>query len=322
MQSRKMNKTTLPKTTSSRRDVLRTFIAAPALLPVIAAGSSVAQASTGPDLTLAAATMGLISATVCSLMPETTEGPYYIDPKLVRQDITEGRKGIPLRMQIQVVTADCRPVKDARVDIWQCDAEGNYSGYANMGSKRDNDTTGQTFLRGTQTTDANGIVTFDTIYPGWYSGRTAHVHYKIFLNEKTVLTSQIFFPDALNEYIYLKSPEYKRSAERDTVNSIDGIAAQAGEGSYCAIREQKDRYSAALVVGIDPAAEWKEQNQGMNGAPPGAPGGKSGEGRPAPGQMPAGANGAPPSGPPPEGFGGAGGPPSRRDDNTRMFPGA
>ncbi len=325
-----MNKKISSRTVSSRRDIFRALIAAPAALPLMAAGNSFAQSRGSADLTLVAATMGLISSNVCAVMPETTEGPYYIDPKLVRQDIREDKKGIPLRMQIQVVTADCRPLASARVDIWHCDAQGDYSGYANMGAQRNNDTTGQTFLRGTQLTDANGIATFETIYPGWYRGRTTHIHYKIFLDDKTVLTSQIFFPDALSEYIYLKSSEYKRSEERDTVNSIDGIAAQAGEGSYCSIREQKDRYIAALVVGVDPEAQWTEQNQGMNGfGPGGRPGGppgpdasgnKRGQKPEAPPPMPSGARNGPPPGPPPGGFGGGG--PRQRDDNTRMFPGA
>ena len=300
------------ETSGGRRNLLKALLAAPVAIPILTHYAQAAEAepqSTGASsLALAAATMGLISSNVCAVMPETTEGPYYMDPKLVRQDITEGRPGIPLRMQLQVVTADCRPIAGARVDIWQCDAQGDYSGYANMGSDRDNDTTGQTFLRGTQMTDRNGIVTFDTIYPGWYRGRTTHIHYKVFLDQKTVLTSQIFFPDALSEYVYLKNAAYARGEERDTVNRIDGIADQAGQGAYCAIREQKDRYVAALVVGVDPNAQWQESGQGMAGGPP--PGG------PPPGNRPGG-RGIRPPGPPP-----GGGPMGRRDEATPLFPGS
>lgn len=295
-----------------RRALLRTLLAAPAVVPLVASGASQAAAEVSPELTLAAAVMGLISTTVCSVLPATTEGPYYIDPHLVRSNVVEDRTGIPLRMQLQVVTADCRPVKSARIDIWHCDAQGDYSGYAHMGSDRSGDTTGKTFLRGTQFTDDHGIVTFETIYPGWYRGRTTHIHYKVFLDEKTVLTSQIFFPDALSEYVYLKHPAYTRSEERDTLNAIDGIAGQAGEGAYCAIREQPDRYIAALVVGIDPAGEWHEAGQGMAGGPP--PGGPPPGGPPPEG---AGPGGPPPGGPAP---GGPGGPNGGRDDTTRMFP--
>jgi len=302
------------ETSGDRRNLLKALLAAPVALPVLTSCAQAAEAElqgTGASsLALVAATMGLISSNVCAVMPETTEGPYYIDPKLVRQDITEGRSGIPLRMQLQVVTADCRPLAGARIDIWQCDAQGDYSGYANMGSNRDNGTTGQTFLRGTQMTDRNGIVTFDTIYPGWYRGRTTHIHYKVFLDQKTVLTSQIFFPDALSEYVYLKNAAYARGEARDTVNRIDGIAEQAGQGAYCAIREQKDRYVAALVVGVDPNAQWREGGQGMAGGPP--PGG------PPPGDRPGGWGTRPPG--PPSG-GGGGGPMGRRDEATPLFPG-
>lgn len=284
-----------PDRTAGRRALLKALVAAPVALPVLTTGAARAGAEISPDLALAAASMGLISSNVCAVMPETTEGPYYLDPELVRQDITEGKPGIPLRMQIQVVTADCRPVGGARVDLWQCDAQGDYSGYANMGSDRDGNTVGQTFLRGTQMADENGVVTFDTIYPGWYRGRTTHIHYKVFLDDRTVLTSQIFLPDALSEYVYLRHPAYTREGQRDTVNSVDGIAAQAGEGAFAAIREQKDRYVAALVVGVDPEAEWDEAGQGM-GRPPRRDG----------------QEGAPPP---------QGAPNAQRDADPAMFPG-
>ena len=295
-----------------RRALLGSLLAAPAAgIPLLAACTTQPSGDAAPGAPgLAAATMGLISSTVCTLMPETSEGPYYLDPKLVRRDITEGRAGIALRLHLQVVTADCQPVPNARVDIWQCDAQGDYSGYASMGSERSNDTTGQTFLRGTQHTDRHGIASFDSIYPGWYRGRTAHIHYKVFLAENTVLTSQIFFPDALSEYVYLKAPAYARAQERDTLNRIDDIATQAGQGAYCAIREQADRYIAALVVGIDPAARWQEGGQGMRGGPP------PGDGRPPP----PGFDGSRPPGPPPGGPGGPG-PRGRRDADTPIFPG-
>ena len=291
---------------AARRRLMRSLLAAPAAPFVLGGLGGIARAETAPDLALAAATMGLISTHVCALMPATTEGPYYLDPKLVRAAITEGKPGVPLLLQLQLVTADCRPIAGARVDIWHCDAQGNYSGYARQGSAAVVDTTGQTFLRGTQPTDAMGIAKFETIYPGWYRGRTTHIHYKIFLDERTVLTSQIFFPDALSEYLYDHAPDYAREQDRDTLNSIDGIAAEAGEGAYCAIREQQERYVAALVVGIDPAASWSERGQGMGGPPPGPP---------PDGARP---DGPPPDGPPP---GGAGGPMGRRDAATRIFPG-
>lgn len=286
--------------TRPRREFLKTLAALPIATAVAPAYALTGEQLPTRDLTLAAATMGLISSNVGLVMPETTEGPYYLDPKTVRSDLTEGRPGIPLRMKLQVVTADCLPVKGARVDLWHCDAQGNYSAFSAPGSAESANTSREIFLRGTQFADENGVVGFETIYPGWYQGRTTHIHYKVFLDERTVLTSQIFFPDALSEFIYEKSPAYHRDRQRDTLNRIDGIAAQAGEGAYAAIREQSDRYVAALVVGIDPNATWSERSHAMPGGMP-----------PKWGERP--------PGPPP---GAPGGPERRRDASTPIFPGA
>lgn len=254
----------------SRRALLAGFAASPIVAAGVGAFPRAARAE--------AHSAGLISPNVCMVMPEVTEGPYYFDPELMRADITEDRQGIPMRLQMQVVTADCQPVAGARVDVWHCDAEGLYSGYQNMGT--DQDVRGETFLRGTQATDDRGVVTFQTIYPGWYRGRTTHIHYKVFLDERTVLTSQIFFPDALSEYLFRNVPPYDgRGATRDTMNGGDGIAQQAGEGAFASIREQKNYYDAALVVGIDPGAE----SEGAQGGPSGRP-----AGGPPPGGMPPG----------------------------------
>ncbi|SPF77813.1 intradiol ring-cleavage dioxygenase [Pseudoprimorskyibacter insulae] len=231
----------------NRRSLLAGFAASPVVAAGIGAFPSAARSE--------AATAGLISPNVCMVLPEVTEGPYYFDPELVRADITEGKPGIPLKMQLQVVSADCTPIPGARVDIWHCDALGNYSGYKSQGSDGTNDTSGETFLRGTLMTDDSGIAAFTTIYPGWYRGRTTHIHYKVFLDERTVLTSQIFFPDALSEYLFQNTAPYnERTANRDTTNANDGIAKQVGEGGYAAIREQYGYYDAALVVGVDDTA--------------------------------------------------------------------
>lgn len=261
----------------TRRAVLASLAASPAVM----LGARPTQAQEA-----AAVTAGLISSNVCMLATEVTEGPYYIDPELVRADITEGKEGVAMDMVIQVVDASCRPLAGARVDIWHCDAQGNYSGYANQGSDGTLDTSGETFLRGTQMADARGIVTFRTIYPGWYRGRTTHIHHKVFLDEMNVLTGQIFFPDALSQYLYDNVPPYNdRASARDTVNSNDGIAEEAGEGAYAGVRETGDRYVATLVIGVDPQAV----SQGGRGGPGGPPSGRDGQ----PGTPP------PEGGPPP-----------------------
>lgn len=213
---------------------------------------------------------GLIAPNVCSLMPEVTEGPYYIDPGLIRADIREDRVGVATMIRFQVFDADCAPIQGARVDIWHCDAKGNYSGFAGQGSDTTSNTEGQTFLRGTQMTDEAGLVAFQTIYPGWYSGRTTHIHFKVFLDKVTLLTGQMFLPDALSQYIYDNAPSYgDRASARDTFNSGDGIAAQAGAGAYAHIAEQPEGYDAALVIGVSRDARSEAGSRPAGGPPPG-----------------------------------------------------
>ncbi|HMR32374.1 MAG TPA: intradiol ring-cleavage dioxygenase [Geminicoccaceae bacterium] len=207
-------------------------------------------------------------AGTCLLLPQAVEGPFYFDPHLVRADIIEGRKGIPLGMELTVVGADCRPLADARVDLWHADAQGIYSGYDRQGDGRDLDTRGETFLRGTQLADAEGTARFATILPGWYQGRTTHLHFKVFLAERAVLTGQIYLPDALNEFIYENVAAYRRPRQRDTFNSTDFIAGAGGEGAFAAVREESGRYLASLVVGVDPTAKAMSGDR-----PPGGPGG-------------------------------------------------
>jgi len=233
---------------------------------------------------------------VCLITPQATQGPYWFDPNLERADITEGRKGLPLRIAIRVLEgATCAPIRDARVDVWHCDAQGVYSGYEGQGPT--GSTKGETFLRGHQPTGADGVATFLTVYPGWYQGRTPHVHVKVFLDEEgttNVLTCQLFFPDALSEWLFSNAPDYVRGGQtRDTLNRTDGIARGQGYSTFGAISEQADHYAMTVTLGVDRAARSEEGGFG-----PGEPGG------PPPGMM----------GPPPGGFGpgGEGGPPHQQ----------
>lgn len=254
---------------ATRRNLLAGFAAS----PVAATGVGVFPKAARAEARAA----GLITPNVCMMLPDVTEGPYYLDDNLLRTEIAEDRDGVPLRLRMQVVTADCEPIAGARVDLWHCDAQGNYSGFAKQGGAGPEDTSDATFLRGTQITGDDGVAAFRTIYPGWYRGRTTHIHYKVFLDKATVLTSQIFFPDALSQYLYQAVPPYNaRDDERDTTNGNDGIARQAGEGAFAAVREQQDHYDAMLVVGVDRDAvssdatsggPGEEQPEGMGGPP-------------------------------------------------------
>lgn len=191
--------------------------------------------------------------------------------------------------------ATCRPLSGARVDIWHARADGLYSGYQGQGDDHAIDTTGGTFMRGTQIADSQGEVSFRTVYPGWYEGRTAHVHFKVFTDEKNVLTGQMYFPDALSQYIFTNVNAYGRKTTRDTFNADDDLAlTDKSHGGFCDIREQADHYLATLILGVDRAAPVLAQNFGGPGGPPGF--GPPPHGMPPP-------PGGRPHGPPPWGAG-------------------
>lgn len=156
----------------------------------------------------------------CTLTPATTEGPFYINAALLRQDITEGRPGLPLELNIQVLKlATCAPIPNAVVDIWHCDIGGIYASFP--GQLNNQDTQGDNFYRGVQVTDANGAVAFRTIYPGYYPGRCVHIHFKVILNNSTAVTSQFFFQDTFSDEVYAGVDGYLHGNR--TLNSQDGI---------------------------------------------------------------------------------------------------
>jgi protocatechuate 3,4-dioxygenase beta subunit len=212
---------------------------------------------------------------ICFLTPQSIEGPYYLDPRLVRAQIAEGRTGVPLRLDLHVIDgAACKPIERARVDIWHADARGIYSGYEGQGDKQDLSTVGQKFLRGTQFTDGEGAVRFETIYPGWYAGRATHIHFKVILDDRNVLTGQTYFPDAINEFIYVNVPAYAgRLTPRAVVNSNDQFANfhDPNRLSFCAIKEERDCFAASLVLGVDPSAVAKADLPPRQGAVSGQP---------------------------------------------------
>jgi protocatechuate 3,4-dioxygenase beta subunit len=159
----------------------------------------------------------------CVLTPEQTAGPFYFDAGQVRSDITEGLPGAPLAVRITVVdAATCSPIRDAIVDLWHADAAGRYSGYPGQGDDTDEDTSGEDFLRGVQVTDADGRVAFTTLFPGWYPGRTAHVHVKVHLDANTLVTSQFYFPQTTNDAVYAEEPYASRTTSPIT-NDQDSI---------------------------------------------------------------------------------------------------
>ena len=185
----------------------------------------------------------------CVLTPEAGEGPYYLDPKLVRSDITSGQPGAPLQMDLQVVRAgDCATLANARVDLWHADALGLYSGYeeqAGVGGVSTKSAAGQQYLRGTQTTDKTGKVQFRTIFPSWYGGRTPHVHFKVFLGGNEVVASQIFFPEEINKDVFAQWDPYKEhTSKRTTFNDNDRIR----QGVYSTVARENRSYAATALL--------------------------------------------------------------------------
>ncbi|HYY63235.1 MAG TPA: intradiol ring-cleavage dioxygenase [Gaiellaceae bacterium] len=183
-------------------------------------------------------------AVSCVLTPEMTEGPYYIAGERVRRNITAGHPGTPLLLRLAVVDAStCKPIKGAAVDVWHADAAGNYSGFGAGRASR-------TFMRGIQKTNANGIATFLTVYPGWYQGRTVHIHVKVHVSGSVVHTGQLFFPDALTDRVYRKAP-YNKRPNRTTRNANDSIFVNGGRKSMLALsRRRAGGYLGKITMGV------------------------------------------------------------------------
>jgi protocatechuate 3,4-dioxygenase beta subunit len=189
----------------------------------------------------------------CVLTPEAGEGPFYLDPKLIRSDITSKQPGAPLNLALQVVRAgDCATLANARVDVWQADALGLYSGYerqSGVGGISTKAAMGQQYLRGTQFTDGAGSVQFRTIFPSWYGGRTPHVHFKVFLGGNEVVASQIFFPDEVSKEIFSSWDPYRQHAtKRTTFNTNDPIK----QGIHSEVSRQRGSYAATAVLVVAP----------------------------------------------------------------------
>ncbi len=193
--------------------------------------------------------------TECKTIPEETAGPYpdktgmLDDPAFYRQDVTEGKEGLPLTVELVVVDVNdsCAPVSGAVVEIWHCDADGNYSEYTQPGY----DGTGETFLRGLQTADANGKVTFTTIYPGWYAGRVTHIHFDIYVNKNVVKTSQMAFPETITAEVYSQVSPYTAKGQNPTTNATDNIFSDGTSLQMASLSgDTTNGYKATLTVGV------------------------------------------------------------------------
>ena len=194
----------------------------------------------------------------CVVRPEQTEGPYFVDERLnrsdIRSDLTDGRirPGTPLALTLLVSrlgAGDCQPLPGAQVDIWHCDALGVYSDVRDPGF----DTIGQKFLRGYQVTDVRGEARFVTVYPGWYAGRTVHIHVKIrtapVARRSFEFTSQLYFDDMLTDRVHA-DPPYAATGPRTARNQHDWIFRHGGDQLMLAPTIVADGYAAVFAIGL------------------------------------------------------------------------
>ncbi len=275
-----------------RRGALLTF-GGVGLATVLAAcgkgssGTAKPAASTTGATTAAGAPASSAVAGAPALTPEITEGPYYLDLNLVRADVVEDRKGAALTLGLTVLDTTGGPLPGAIVDIWHCDAEGNYSGFVSSSTSANGGAGGPggpppgaglgagqgalppgggtggpgggasptdklTFLRGTHLADAAGKVTFQTVYPGWYQGRTVHIHVKVHVGGKQIHTGQLFFDDAFTDAVFAANTPYSARPARQLRNDGDGIFGGGGAQSILAAAKTGSGYAASLVMAVKP----------------------------------------------------------------------
>jgi protocatechuate 3,4-dioxygenase beta subunit len=220
------------------------------------------------------------AASSCVLTPEVTEGPYWIDNNLTRRDIRGGKRGLPLELVFTVQNArTCRPIRGADVEVWHCDAVGVYSGYESQsqggngsppsgpppgggppgggggggGGGHQDPSSSTRYLRGHQRSDGDGAVRFLTIYPGWYRGRTPHIHLKVHVGGKVVHTGQVFLDEAITRAVYRQAP-YRSHGRPDTSHARDTIYAAAGKGKALLRLRRRTRgrtgYRGSITLGV------------------------------------------------------------------------
>lgn len=244
-----------------------TAAATPAATPAASAEQATAEAMSADPAVAATgeAQVASVDATNaaleadCVVRPELTEGPYFLDGQMARSDIriepTDGsvKVGLPLALTFlisQVSDNACAPLAGAVVDVWHCDVEGVYSGVQD----RRFDTTGQTWLRGYQVTGTDGRAHFQTIYPGWYSGRAVHIHFKVRTpgpgGNTWEFTSQLFFPENINAEVFSQEP-YAAKGLADVPNSADGIYRNGGDQLLLDLVPTQEGLSTLFHLALD-----------------------------------------------------------------------
>ena len=201
-----------------------------------------------------------VGSASCTIIPQETDGPFPLysvlsNAAMRRADIRETRTGVPLTLTLTLVNVNlsCGPIANAAVYIWHCDKDGAYSGYS---SGANGSHAGETFLRGILVSDANGQVTFTTIYPGWYAGRITHIHVEVFLQNDTSVTAQattqVAFPQAVTQAVY-NSSLYAAHGQNSSVASFaaDNVFSDGETFQLANISgDVASGYAATLTIGV------------------------------------------------------------------------
>ncbi|MCX4909033.1 intradiol ring-cleavage dioxygenase [Streptomyces sp. NBC_00878] len=247
-------------TTIGRRTVL---IASGATAATLAVGAAAPEAPSSTSSTADQAPVA--AAAVCTLTKEMTEGPYYLDGQLVRADVSEDKTGVPLKLTLTVVDDDtCAPLANALVEIWHCDALGEYSGF--VGGNGHDEPDNGTFLRGGVLTGSDGIARITSVYPGWYRGRCIHIHVKVhtdvtltsdgsFEGGQELHTGQLFFDEAITEDVAEVAAYAANTVPRTTLaqDSIyDDGGAASGLLTLTALGSTANSgYAGTLTLGVE-----------------------------------------------------------------------
>lgn len=207
---------------------------------------------------------------VCALNAQSTSGPFHLPGAAVRRNIAESKPGVPLRVRFKVVDVKgCQPIAGAAIDVWHCDALGVYAGYEEYGpdsgagipmieamSGHVEHTDEKRYCRGIQLSDARGMVEFETILPGWYTGRTPHIHVHAHLPEADggahVFTNQVYFPDDLMARIYTTIEPYAQRGRSSHTNADDMVIhdSDGADGGFLRMTEHEEGYAGSLTLAI------------------------------------------------------------------------
>lgn len=214
--------------------------------------------------------------TSCVLAPEITDGPYYVVGEYMRSNVIEAEycEGVPLFLEVQYVDINtCGAVPNVAVDVWNCNATGIYSGIYTTGNY---DSLDSTWLRGIQLTDHDGVVQFETIFPGHYTGRATHTHLLSHMNA-TVMPNgtisvidtpvshigQLFYPEDLRSAVEATYP-YNLNTQTATTNDEDMWSVLQADSSYDPFPQfvylgddVSDGLFAWIQIGINASADYQ-----------------------------------------------------------------